>query len=186
MQFSFGEYNTNVEISYNIPLICCIAVDLGLEVESDSFKPLIIADENTSHIAKTVNYGFDYPVCILKSGEENKNWQSVETILNAANAYGLGRDGIFIAVGGGVVCDIAGFAASIYMRGCRLVFVSTTLLAMVDASVGGKTGFDLFDIKNLAGSFYPPEKVYIPTETLRTLPQKEFKSGMAELIKTAI
>jgi 3-dehydroquinate synthase len=157
-----------------------------LEAGSGSFKPLIIADENTAYIAAKICEGWDYPCVFLKSGEENKTWQSVETILAAASKAGLGRDGIFIAVGGGVIGDLAGFAASIYMRCCRFVLVSTTLLGMVDASVGGKTGFDLFGIKNLAGSFYPAQSVYIPLDALRTLPQAEIKSGMAELIKTAV
>jgi len=186
LQFTFNEYHTYIEITREIPVISDIALQLGLEVGKDSFKPLIIADENTAYIAAKLSGGVDYPCVILKSGEENKNWQSVETILAAANKASLGRDGIFIAVGGGVIGDLAGFAASIYMRGCRFVLVSTTLLGMVDASVGGKTGFDLFGIKNLIGSFYPAQSVYLPLDALLTLPQAEIKSGMAELIKTAV
>jgi 3-dehydroquinate synthase len=186
LHFTFNEYHTNIEISREIPAIKNIALQLGLETDSASFKPLIIADENTAYIAAKICGGTDYPCVFLKSGEENKNWTSVETILAAAVKAGLGRDGIFIAVGGGVIGDLAGFAASIYMRGCRFVLVSTTLLGMVDASVGGKTGFDFFDIKNLIGSFYPAQSVYIPLDALLTLPQAEIKSGMAELIKTAI
>jgi 3-dehydroquinate synthase len=186
LHFTFNEYNTYVEIGREIPAITSIALQLGLEAGGGSFKPLIIADENTAYIAAKICEGKNYPCVCLKSGEENKTWQSVETILAAASKAGLGRDGIFIAVGGGVIGDLAGFAASIYMRGCRFVLVSTTLLGMVDASVGGKTGFDLFGIKNLAGSFYPAQSVYIPLDALRTLPQAEIKSGMAELIKTAV
>jgi 3-dehydroquinate synthase len=85
-----------------------------------------------------------------------------------------------------VIGDLTGFAASVYMRGCRLVLIPTTLLSMVDASVGGKTGFDLFGVKNLAGSFYPAEIVYMPVQSLSTIPDREWKSGLAELIKTAI
>jgi len=183
MRFKFGEFNTTVLISREIPAIHRIAFDMGIK---DSFKPLIIADENTASIAEIICGGGDYPCCILKSGEEHKNWQSVETILSVAVKSGLGRDGVIIAVGGGVIGDLAGFAASIFMRGCRFAFVSTTLLGMVDASVGGKTGFDIFGYKNLAGSFYPAEIVYLPVNALSFLPEKEWKSGMAELIKTAI
>jgi 3-dehydroquinate synthase len=186
LYFTFNEYNTYVEISREIPTISLIAQKSGLDVQSGSFKPLIIADENTAYIAAKISGGADYPCVILKSGEDNKNWQSVETILAAASKASLGRDGIFIAAGGGVIGDLAGFAASIYMRGCRFVLVSTTLLGMVDASVGGKTGFDLFGIKNLAGSFYPAQSVFLPTDALSTLPKAEIKSGMAELIKTAV
>jgi len=186
LHFTFNEYNSYVEISREFPAINLIAQKLGLEADGGSFKPLIIADENTAYIAAKISGGVDYPRVIIKSGEENKTWQSVETILAAASKAGLGRDCIFIAVGGGVIGDLSGFAASIYMRGCRFVLVSTTLLGMVDASVGGKTGFDLFGIKNLAGSFYPAQSVYIPLDALSTLPQAEIKSGMAELIKTAV
>jgi 3-dehydroquinate synthase len=186
LQFTFNEYQTYIEISREIPAVKNISFKLGIQTDNPSFKPLIIADENTSYIAAKISCGADYPCVFLKSGEENKTWQSVETILRAANKAGLGRDGIFIAVGGGVIGDLAGFAASIYMRGCKFVLVSTTLLGMVDASVGGKTGFDLFGIKNLIGSFYPAQSVYIPLNALSTLPQAEIKSGMAELIKTAV
>jgi 3-dehydroquinate synthase len=110
----------------------------------------------------------------------------VERILRRAHDAGLGRDSLFIACGGGVVSDLTGFAASVYMRGVRLCVVSTSLLGMVDAAVGGKTGCDLFGVKNLAGSFYPARLVYLPLDTLATLPPAEWKSGMAELIKTAI
>jgi 3-dehydroquinate synthase len=110
----------------------------------------------------------------------------VEGILRSASELGLGRDGLFIACGGGVVSDLAGFAASIYMRGIELVTVSTSLLGMVDAAMGGKTGFDLFGIKNLAGTFYPARLVYLPLDSLESLPAEEWKSGFAELIKTAV
>jgi len=186
LQFTFNEYHTYIEISREFPTINSISHQLGLQTGIASYKPLIIADENTAYIAAKISSGVDYPFVILKSGEENKTWRSVETILSAANKASLGRDGVFIAVGGGVIGDLAGFAASIYMRGCRFALVSTTLLGMVDASVGGKTGFDLFGIKNLVGSFFPARCVYIPLDALCTLPQAEIKSGMAELIKTAV
>jgi len=178
LHFSFGEYKTIVNISRELPVIQNITADFN--------NTLIIADENTKIIAEKICSGLDLPLCILKSGEENKNWQAVEEILLSATKSGLGRDCVFIAVGGGVIGDLAGFAASIYKRGCRLILIPTTLLAMVDASVGGKTGFDLYGIKNLAGSFYPAESVFMPLETLSSLPQKEWKSGLAELIKTAV
>jgi 3-dehydroquinate synthase len=178
LEFKFGEYTTRVFISREIPL---------LEKITDSpSNALVICDENTSAIADKICGNENIARCILKSGEENKNWDAVLRILFCAFEAGLGRDALFIAVGGGVIGDIVGFASSIYMRGCRFTLVSTTLLGMVDASVGGKTGFDLFDIKNLAGSFYPAGEVYIPADCLATLPEKEWKSGFAELIKTAV
>jgi 3-dehydroquinate synthase len=98
----------------------------------------------------------------------------------------LGRDGLFAGFGGGVVCDLTAFAASVYMRGAALVLVPTTLLCMADACLGGKTGFDLGGIKNLVGTFYPARFIVLASDLLRTLPPAEWKSGAAELIKTAI
>jgi 3-dehydroquinate synthase len=178
MQFLFDNFTTKIKISNCTPSIDSIAHDLN--------NIILIADENTAEYAKKICGRNNLPCCIIKSGEENKNWQSVELILSAANNAGLDRNGIFIAVGGGVICDLSGFAASIYKRGCRLVLVCTTLLSMVDASVGGKTGFNLFNIRNLAGTFFPAQDVYMPLEVLSTLPQREWKSGLGELIKTAI
>jgi len=143
---------------------------------------IAVCDENTAPLAR--NLGI--PWLILPAGEKNKNWTSVETILRFAKTGGLGRDGLFIGIGGGVVCDLTAFAASIYMRGAVLALIPTTLVCMADAALGGKTGFDLEEIKNLAGTFYPAGTILIAAETLKTLPGREWKSGMAELIKTAI
>jgi len=166
----------------SLPDINEIKKDFGV----DNGKFLLICDTNTFRFADIIRDNRDIPVCTLEPGEAHKDWQSVETILKAAVDAQIGRDGIFIGIGGGVITDLSAFAASIYMRGCALALISTTLLGMVDASVGGKTGFDLFGIKNLAGTFYPAGHVYIPTESLASLPPAEWKSGMAELIKTAI
>jgi len=166
-----------------LPDIDQIVKDFGAEGEGST---LLICDANTFRYADKLRAGRDIPVCTLEPGEERKNWQSVETILKSAGNAKIGRDGIFIGIGGGVITDLSAFAASIYMRGCAIALVSTTLLGMVDASVGGKTGFDLFGIKNMAGTFYPAAHVYIPLESLVSLPPAEWKSGMAELIKTAV
>ncbi|MDR0376956.1 MAG: 3-dehydroquinate synthase [Spirochaetaceae bacterium] len=149
-------------------------------------KTLVVCDRNTEYLARRFLRSRDIPCCVLPAGEEAKTWESVERILTAACAGGLGRDGLIIGVGGGVITDLAGFAASIYMRGVRLRLVSTSLLGMVDASVGGKTGFDFLGVKNLIGAFYPAEAVYMPLESLAALPRREWKSGLAEVIKTAI
>jgi 3-dehydroquinate synthase len=166
----------------SLPDIDEIVKDFGTE----GGKLLLICDTNTSRFADKLRGSRDISVCTLEPGESQKNWQSVETILRSAGDAQIGRDGLFIGIGGGVITDISAFAASIYMRGCAIALISTTLLGMVDASVGGKTGFDLFGIKNLAGTFYPAGHVYIPLESLESLPPAEWKSGMAELIKTAV
>ncbi|MDR1247739.1 MAG: 3-dehydroquinate synthase [Treponema sp.] len=154
--------------------------------ETGASQVLLVCDVHGEHIARKLLGSRDAPFCVLEPGETAKGWASVERILAAACRAGLGRDGLFIGIGGGVVTDLAAFAASIYMRGVRLCLVSTTLLGMVDAALGGKTGFDFLGIKNLAGTFYPAALVYLPLEALKTLPPEQWKSGMGELLKTAV
>ncbi len=122
----------------------------------------------------------------IPPGEKEKGWQSVHAVLEEAARKGVGRDGVIAGVGGGVVCDVTAFAASIYMRGCGLVLAPTTLLAMVDASLGGKTGIDFLGYKNLVGSFYPASRIIISLSAVRSLPPREYLSGLAEVIKTAV
>jgi 3-dehydroquinate synthase len=186
LHFNFGSFKSSAHIMQELPKIEEIARDFG----GSFFKPLLICDSNTEDLAVQIGKGSldgaSAAICKLEAGESHKNWQAVEAVLRRAREAGLGRDGTFIGVGGGVISDLCAFAASIYMRGCSLALVSTSLLGMVDASLGGKTGFDLFDIKNIAGTFYPARHVYMPMESLESLPFPEWKSGMAELIKTAI
>jgi len=122
----------------------------------------------------------------LPAGERAKRWRSVAAILERAAGRALGRDGTMLGVGGGVVCDVTGLAASLYMRGCGLALAPTTLLAMIDASLGGKTGIDFRGGKNLVGTFYPASRVLVCTPTLATLPDREYRSGLAEAIKTGV
>ncbi|MDR0707405.1 MAG: 3-dehydroquinate synthase [Treponema sp.] len=153
---------------------------------------LLVCDENTAGIAAKIAPAIapaiarSCGICTLPAGESAKNWANVEKILKAARDAGLGRDGVFIGVGGGVITDMTAFAASVYMRGAKLALAPTTLLGMVDAAVGGKTGFDLFGMKNFIGTFYPSPLVIMPLEALSTLPGREWKSGFAELLKTAV
>ena len=123
---------------------------------------------------------------VLPPGEAAKNWTSVERILNRALSLSIGRDGLIVGIGGGVVTDTTAFAASLYMRGCRLILIPTTLLAMVDAAIGGKSGIDFGGIKNLVGTFYPAEDIRICPALLETLPEREYLSGLAEVIKHAM
>ena len=119
----------------------------------------------------------------LAGGETGKDMRAVEAVLDALLAAGADRRSGVVALGGGVVGDIAGFAAAIYMRGIRFVQVPTTLLAQVDSSVGGKTGVNHPRGKNLIGAFHQPEAVIADTETLRTLPARELSAGLAEVLK---
>lgn len=124
-------------------------------------------------------------IFILKDGEKEKNFKTYKKILEKALKLKLKRQDYVIAVGGGVCGDIAGFAASTYMRGIKLVQIPTTLLACVDSSVGGKTGIDTDYGKNLIGAFYQPDAVLINTNFLKTLDERQFKTGLGEVVKYA-
>lgn len=123
---------------------------------------------------------------VLTPGEENKTLTSVTRVWDAALAAGVDRQCVVLAFGGGVVGDLAGFAASTLLRGVRCVQVATTLLAMVDSSVGGKTGFDHPSGKNLLGAFFQPSRVLIDLEHLSTLPERQRAAGLAEVVKIAL
>ena len=122
-------------------------------------------------------------VVALPDGEQHKQWAAVSHILDYLVKTRVDRRGVIIALGGGVVGDIAGFAASIYLRGIRYVQVPTTLLAQVDSSVGGKTGINHQSGKNLIGAFHQPSAVVSDTDTLQTLPARELSAGLAEILK---
>ena len=124
-------------------------------------------------------------IFVLTAGEENKNFHSLYAILEKMTGAGLHRTSRLFAVGGGVVGDIGGLAAALYMRGISCVQIPTTLLAQVDSSVGGKTAVDLCGVKNVVGAFYQPMEVLIEPAFLKTLPQREMKCGMGEIVKYA-
>ena len=123
---------------------------------------------------------------VIPAGEQNKTFSTTESICCEAVRLGLDRDSIFLALGGGVTTDLTGFAASIYMRGVSFVSVPTSLLAMIDAAIGGKTGADLPAGKNLIGTFWQPKAVLMDISFLRSLPESERRCGVAELVKHAI
>jgi len=122
-------------------------------------------------------------VLALPPGESSKSLERLGEVLQFLAGVGVDRGGMVLAVGGGVVGDLAGFAAAVWLRGVACVQVPTTLLAMVDSSVGGKTGINLPEGKNLVGSFWQPRAVFADTRMLATLPAREFAAGMAEVIK---
>jgi 3-dehydroquinate synthase len=122
-------------------------------------------------------------VITIPDGEEYKKLETIESILNHLFEKKFDRKSTLIALGGGVIGDMTGFCASIYQRGIEFIQIPTTLLAQVDASVGGKTGFNNKYGKNLVGAFYQPSAVYIDTAFLKTLPDREFNAGIAEVIK---
>jgi len=130
--------------------------------------------------------GFEVVSFTVPPGETSKNWSVAGELLESFAAHGLGRDSVVVALGGGVVGDLAGFVAATYLRGVDFYQVPTTLLAMVDSSVGGKTAVDLSAGKNLAGAFKQPLGVLVDPAVLDTLPEPEWQSGMAEVAKSAI
>jgi len=125
-------------------------------------------------------------VLFLEPGEKHKTLASIDKLARQMAEAGGDRGSLLIAFGGGIVGDMGGFLASIYMRGIPFVQVPTTLLAQVDSSVGGKTGANLPEGKNLVGSFYQPKAVFAPIETLATLPERELRAGLMESIKAGI
>ena len=123
---------------------------------------------------------------LIPAGERSKNLRSVEKLYHVCVRENMDRSSCIVALGGGVIGDMAGFAAATYLRGISLVQVPTTLLAMVDSGIGGKTGVDLPEAKNFVGAFYQPKLVLTDPRTLETLPEREFISGMAEVIKYGV
>jgi len=145
-------------------------------------KIIILTDSN---LLKYYGRQFpeNVPVIVMGLGEKNKTLSSIEYIIGKLVEHETDRSTFLLAIGGGIVCDVGGFVASIYMRGIPFGFVSTTLLAQVDASVGGKNGVNYKGFKNMAGVFNQPEFVICDNEMLGTLDKEEFRSGFAEIIK---
>ncbi len=127
--------------------------------------------------------GLEQVVLDVPDGEAAKSLTQLETVLEGLALANLSREDVVVAVGGGAVCDLAGFAASVYRRGVGVVHVATSLVAQVDAAVGGKTGVNLRAGKNLAGTFHQPWGVLCDTEVLATLPEREVRNGLAEVAK---
>jgi 3-dehydroquinate synthase len=154
-------------------------------------KILVIADENVLNLHKKKiknilsSAGSSANFYVLKPGEKSKSYQELNKIYSFLIEKNYGRDSMVVVIGGGVTGDLGAFAASTYMRGIRLVNIPTTILAAVDSAVGGKTGINFNNRKNMIGSFYQPEAVIIDTTFITTLPVKEVTSGIGEIIKYA-
>lgn len=175
-----------------------IIIKEGLLSEVGSFiskkisgrRVAIISDENVYRLhGKQLDdalVDFEKHVIICPAGEEQKSFEGLQNILNSLFDKGFERNDTLIAFGGGVIGDLAGFAASIYKRGCKFIQIPTTLLSQVDSSVGGKTAINNKYGKNLVGSFYQPQLVLSDTGILKTLPARELKAGYSEIVKYAL
>ena len=163
-----------------------------LRLHTAAHRVVVVTDDRVAPIfARRVldslsAQGLDPVPVVVKAGEGSKNWQEAGRLVEMFSGAGLGRDGAVVALGGGVIGDLAGFAASVYLRGVPVVHLPTTLLAQVDSAIGGKTGVDLPRGKNLAGTFWQPLLVIVDPECLRSLPAPEWSSGLGEVVKSAL
>ncbi len=174
-----------------------ILIEPGLIDRADAFPSeavgqvaMIVSDSNVAPLylgrLKAALGDRQVVTHVIEAGETNKTLASFTALLDAMLASGARRDATLLALGGGVVGDLGGFAAACFMRGVRYVQVPTTLLAQVDSSVGGKTGVNHPRGKNLIGAFHQPTRVVIDIDTLNTLPPRELRAGLAEVVKTAL
>lgn len=147
-------------------------------------RVVVITDENVDRLYPDLVHRYEH--IIIGIGEEIKNLHTVSRIYDELMAMGADRKTFLLGIGGGIVTDITGFVAATYMRGVEFGFVSTTLLGQVDASIGGKNGVNVADYKNMVGTITQPSFVISDVEMLRTLPERELRAGMAEVVKSAI
>lgn len=186
--------HVNAGQPYDVYIGSGIIATLGekLLAETKAKRVAIVSDDRVWSLygAKVENIlgeaGFLAECCLFAHGEESKNLTTYGQILEKMSGFGMTREDVVVALGGGVVGDIAGFAAATYQRGIPFVQVPTTLLAAVDSSVGGKTAVDLPSGKNQVGCFYQPVFVLCDTDLLATLPIEEYRNGSAEIIKYAM
>lgn len=178
---SVGEYN--IYISHN----ALNHIEDYIPISANQ-KALVVTDSGVpDEYAKTVASRFNNSVILtIPQGETSKNFETLQLLLTTMVNNNFTRSDCVVAVGGGVVGDISGFASSMYMRGIDFFNVPTTILSQVDSSVGGKTAVDFMGIKNIVGAFYPPKAVIIDPETLKTLPERQISNGLAESVKMSL
>ena len=173
-----------------------ILVGAGLLGEASPYAPYVkgkrvavitnrvVAAHYLARVQGALEKAQAHPLAVLiEDGEQAKSWASLDRVIDALLAARLGRDALIVALGGGVVGDLAGFAAAVYQRGIPFIQVPTTLLAQVDSSVGGKTAINHARGKNMVGAFHQPLAVIADVASLDTLPQRELRAGLAEVIK---
>ena len=184
----------NTDRNYQITLKEGILHQIGLEImqRHTSGKICIISDKNSNKYWGTTlrsaleGTGFELHSLVFPPGERTKSFKNLEEIINYLAKHRFSKSDFLIALGGGVIGDLTGFAASIYMRGIKFYNIPTTLLSAVDSSVGGKTAVNLITGKNMAGSFWQPSGVFFDINTLSTLPKDQMQNGLGEVIKAGV
>ncbi|MDE0215933.1 MAG: 3-dehydroquinate synthase [bacterium] len=171
------------ERSYNVWVGPGVRHRLAEVVPPGASRVAVVTQAAVADAGITVDPGVEHRVFITDDGEHIKTMGAAEQLCREFAQWGLTRRDAVVAVGGGAVTDLAGFTAAVYHRGIRMVYVATTLLGQIDASVGGKTGVNLPEGKNLVGAFWQPSAVLCDTEALDTLPPEEMRSGLGEMAK---
>ncbi len=156
--------------------------DLSYHVGTYGSNTLWVCDSNTARMVRPL----PTPHVVLDAGESSKSFTCVEKIITVAMDNNMGRECTFIALGGGMVCDVTSFAASIYMRGCKVILIPTTLISMCSSALGGKTSINFRFAKDIVGTFFPANEVLICTDSLKSLSQKEYMNGFAEVLKHSL
>ena len=165
----------------------CTRLDTALEALTASYEQVcIVGDSHVRSSFSHFGHSDEWPALWLEMGEGQKSLETVQAVWDFLFAQSMTRRGLLVCIGGGALTDLAGFASATYKRGVDWIAVPTTLLAMVDASTGGKTGFNYNGLKNSIGVFAPPIETLIWPEWLKTLPPREFLSGFAEMLKTGL
>lgn len=183
-----GDFYYPIYFEENFSQLAEALVTVGL---SDK-KLCIVTDTNVAPLylssleESLTNVSADVSSFIFEAGEPHKNLETVQKLYVHLIEHGLDRKSVLVALGGGVVGDLTGFAAATYLRGIDFIQVPTTLLSQVDSSVGGKTGVDFQQYKNMVGAFHQPKLVYMNMSTLQSLPAVEFACGMGEILKTGL
>ena len=168
------------ERSYDVLVGAGVRRRLAEVLPAGARRAVVVTAEE---IGVEVDPGVPTETIHLPPGEQHKNLTTIEKLCRSFARFGLTRADAVVAVGGGLITDTAGFAAAVYHRGVRVVFVPTSLLAQVDAAIGGKTGVNLPEGKNLVGAFWQPTAVLCDTETLESLPERDYRSGLGEIAK---
>ena len=175
-----NEKNYYIEIKYNF------FRNKLINLIDNNNKIIIIIDRNVEYLLNNIKFKNNIFIIKIKGSEKIKNFNNYEILTKKILSFGVDRNSIVIAIGGGTIGDLSGFVASTILRGVKFILMPTTLLSQVDSSIGGKNGINTNLGKNLIGTFYQPDEVFIDPRILKSLPKKEMQSGYAEIVKHAL